>query len=268
MAGDLSMDVMRDADIIPRAEMRSLIEHLKSRARSFSILFVVALIIGYPLAERMIAWAASNADWRPDGVGIVIIQPLELILLKLRISVHVALGSTMLALIFDLAWNGREIIARGKRTAPKEGSILRLAGVCLASVALAMMGLFYANSILIPFLLEYLAADSISSGLDATWRIGSWLGFIVGLLTASAIGFQVPLIAFMLIRSDLILAETIIRNRSVLWFSALAIGAFLSPPDPLSMFLVGGPVVVLLEIAIILERVTNPSGRVSYPAVP
>jgi len=120
------MDVMRDADIIPRAEMRSLIEHLKSRARSFSILFVVALIIGYPLAERMIAWAASNADWRPDGVGIVIIQPLELILLKLRISVHVALGSTMLALIFDLAWNGREIIARGKRTAPKEGSVLRL----------------------------------------------------------------------------------------------------------------------------------------------
>jgi sec-independent protein translocase protein TatC len=174
----------------------------------------------------------------------------------------------MLALIFDLAWNGREIISRGKRTPPKEGSVLRLAGVCLASVALAMMGLFYANSILIPFLLEYLAADSISSGLDATWRIGSWLGFIVGLLTASAIGFQVPLVAFMLIRSDLILAETIIRNRSVLWFSALAIGAFLSPPDPLSMFLVGGPVVVLLEIAIILERVTNSSGRALYTAVP
>ena len=90
----------------------------------------------------------------------------------------------------------------------------------------------------------------------------------MGLLTASAIGFQVPLVAFMLIRSDLILAETIIRNRSVLWFSALAIGAFLSPPDPLSMFLVGGPVVVLLEIAIILERVTNSSGRALYTAVP
>tara|TARA_B100001559_G_scaffold122363_1_gene102998 strand:- start:432 stop:1214 length:783 start_codon:yes stop_codon:yes gene_type:complete len=260
MAGNLPIDVVRNADLIPRAEMRALIEHLKSRARSFSILFVMALIIGYPLAERMISWAADNAEWRPDGVAIVIIQPLELILLKLRISVHIALGSTMLALIFDLAWNGRGIIAKGKRTAPKEGSVLRLVGVCLASVGLAMLGLFYANSILIPFLLEYLAADSASSGLDATWRIGSWLGFIVGLLTASAIGFQVPLIAFMLIRSDLILAETIIRNRSFLWFSALAIGAFLSPPDPLSMFLVGGPVVVLLEIAIILERVTNPSG--------
>ena len=260
MAGNLPIDVVRNADLIPRAEMRALIEHLKSRARSFSILFVMALIIGYPLAERMISWAADNAEWRPDGVAIVIIQPLELILLKLRISVHIALGSTMLALIFDLAWNGRGIIAKGKRTAPKEGSVLRLVGGFLASVGLAMLGLFYANSILIPFLLEYLAADSASSGLDATWRIGSWLGFIVGLLTASAIGFQVPLIAFMLIRSDLILAETIIRNRSFLWFSALAIGAFLSPPDPLSMFLVGGPVVVLLEIAIILERVTNPSG--------
>ena len=168
----------------------------------------------------------------------------------------------MLALIFDLAWNGRKIIAKGKRTKIEEGSILRLIGASLASIVLAMMGLFYSNSILIPFLLEYLAADSISSGLDATWRIGSWLGFVVGLLTASAIGFQVPLIAFVLIRSGLILPETIIKNRTVLWFSALAIGAFLSPPDPLSMFLVGGPVVVLLEIAIILERLTDSSERV------
>ena len=91
-----------------------MVEHLRSRARNFSILFILALIIGYPLAERMISWAANNADWRPEGVSIVIIQPLELILLKLRISVHFALGVLMLALIFDLAWNGREIIAKGK----------------------------------------------------------------------------------------------------------------------------------------------------------
>ena len=156
MTGGLPGDVARRADIIPRAEMRSLVEHLKGRARSFSVLFIVALIIGYPIAERMISWAANNTGWRPEGVDIVIIQPLELILLKLRISVHIALGATMLALIFDLAWNGREIIARGKRTMVKEGSFVRLAGVCLASVALAMLGLFYANSILIPFLLEYL----------------------------------------------------------------------------------------------------------------
>ena len=42
----------------------------------------------------------------------------------------------------------------------KEGSILRLIRVSLASIVLAMLGLFYANSILIPFLLEYFAADS------------------------------------------------------------------------------------------------------------
>ena len=88
----------------------------------------------------------------------------------------------------------------------KEGSFVRLAGVCLASVALAMLGLFYANSILIPFLrVPRCRFDFIRA--DATWRIGSWLGFIVGLLTASAIGFQVPLIAFVLIRSGLILPK-------------------------------------------------------------
>ena len=51
--------------------------------------------------------------------------------------------------------------------------------------------------------------------------------------------------------------DLIVKNRSLLWFFALAAGAFLSPPDPLSMFLVGGPVVVLMELAIILERLTK-----------
>ena len=93
--------------------MRSLVEHLKGRARSFSVLFVVALIIGYPLGT--VSWAANNTGWRPEGVDIVIIQPLELILLKLRISVHIALGATMLALILILRGMGELLPeARGR----------------------------------------------------------------------------------------------------------------------------------------------------------
>jgi len=60
MQGDLQNGMMENLDIIPRAEMRSIVEHLKSRVRTFSILFMAALVIGYPLAERMVTWAANN----------------------------------------------------------------------------------------------------------------------------------------------------------------------------------------------------------------
>jgi Sec-independent protein secretion pathway component TatC len=47
----------------------------------------------------------------------------------------------------------------------------------------------------------------------------------------------------------------LIENRGVIWFAALLVGAILSPPDPISMFLVGGPIVLLLEIALLIDKI-------------
>ena len=244
-------------ELVSRAGMRGVVGHIKSRSRALALVFFFGFVISYPLTERMILWASGNGEWRPNGVEIIIVQPMELILLKLKISVNLALGASILALIGDLSLNGSRVISRAKRSAISERTPLKLAIVTTSSIGLGVLGLTYANNVLIPFLLEYLVEDSSSAGIDATWQVGSWLGFILGLLTASAVGFQVPLLAFMMIRAGFLTSELITDNRSLLWFSALAAGAFLSPPDPLSMFLVGGPVVILMEFAIILERLTR-----------
>jgi sec-independent protein translocase protein TatC len=74
---------------------------------------------------------------------------------------------------------------------------------------------------------------------------------------ASVVGFQVPLAVLLLLRYDVIERSSITDNREILWFSALLVGAMLSPPDPLSLFLVGGPMLVLLEVALVVDRLTN-----------
>mgnify|MGYP001160791663 FL=1 len=242
---------------ISRAGLRGLVGHVKYRVRALSVIFLLGFVISYPLTERMLLWASGNPDWRPEGVEIIIVQPMELILLKLKISVNLALGVTILAFVGDLSLNGGEVLSRARRSNIQRKDPLKLVLVTFSSISLGLLGVAYAHNILIPFLLEYLVNDSSSAGLEATWQIGSWLGFILGLLTASAVGFQVPLLAFVMIRSGILSPDSIVRNRSLLWFFALAAGAFLSPPDPLSMFLVGGPVVVLMELSIILERLTR-----------
>ncbi|MCH1592046.1 MAG: twin-arginine translocase subunit TatC, partial [Candidatus Thalassarchaeaceae archaeon] len=73
----------------------------------------------------------------------------------------------------------------------------------------------------------------------------------------SVLGFQVPVITFVLLRNGVISGEYVKQNRSSLWFIGMAFGAFLSPPDPLSMFLVAGPVLILLEMALIVDRITQ-----------
>ena len=39
----------------------------------------------------------------------------------------------------------------------------------------------------------------------------------------------------------------------MIWFAALFLGALISPPDPISLFLVGGPMLVLLEVALLYD---------------
>ena len=58
--------------------------------------------------------------------------------------------------------------------------------------ALMVAGLLYAWYGLIPLLLDYLTTDAQQAGLSTEWRLSNYAGFIVNLLSASAIGFQAP----------------------------------------------------------------------------
>tara|TARA_B100000029_G_scaffold149842_1_gene145084 strand:+ start:2354 stop:3178 length:825 start_codon:yes stop_codon:yes gene_type:complete len=247
------------ADLLPRAEVRAVMEHLRGRAILLIGVFVIGFVLGYPAAEVMIEMLLDAPGYRPVGVEIVVLQPMEIILLKLRIAVQIGIALFALTLISDLAWNGRKVIAQGKRIAVPEsgGGFSRFSVVLFLVGILGFLGFVYAHEILVPFLLDYLAQDASAAGLDSTWQLRSWIGFIIGLYTGSILSFQVPIVVVMLIRAGIIERQVVTDNRSFFWFAAAVIGALVSPPDPISMFLVGGPMLVLLEIALLLDRASS-----------
>jgi sec-independent protein translocase protein TatC len=59
----------------------------------------------------------------------------------------------------------------------------------------------------------------------------------------------------LLIRGGIVRRKSILENRRFLWFSALLFGALISPPDPLSLFLVGGPMLILLEFSLFVDKI-------------
>ena len=64
-------------DLLPRAESRGLIGHLRSRAFVLIAIFGVGFIGGYPLAGRAIEILLDSSDYRPDGVEVIILHPME-----------------------------------------------------------------------------------------------------------------------------------------------------------------------------------------------
>jgi sec-independent protein translocase protein TatC len=227
--------------------------HIDRRRKLYLGIFSFGFVAGYPIGGEVIEWLLESEGYVPAGVEVIILQPLEVILLQLRIAAQIALGMMVATAVLDLAWLSRDVLPDSKRGISGGVWPSRAMMALVTMLLLGGLGLAYAHNVLIPFLLDYLAEDSGESGLVNTWQLQSWVGFVTGLYFSSIIGFQVPIVTILLLRSGAINRDSIVENRGLIWFAALFLGALISPPDPISLFLVGGPMLVLLEAALLYD---------------
>jgi len=243
------------------AEFVNLVRYLRGRITLLIGVFIFGLVLGYPLSGDIISWLLQANGYLPDEVLIIIIQPMEVILLRLRIATQIGIAMAFTMIMIDMSWNGSKIISKSNKNKIKQNSskLTSLFLVFLSSIGLGIIGAIYAHNILIPMLLDFLANDASSVGLTNTWQLQSWLGFVIGLFFGSIMSFQTPLVTLLLLRTKIISRSSLIENRGIIWFFALLLGAVLSPPDPISMFLVGGPIVLLLEVALLIDKLFTKS---------
>ena len=67
--------------------------------------------------------------------------------------------------------------------------------------------------------------------------------------------FSSPVVTLLALRVGMVQPQALTTYRKHIWFGAFVMGAIFSPPDPLSLFLVSLPVILLFEIALILHRI-------------
>ena len=233
---------------------------MRKRARAFALFFVVIFTIGYQLAGEFIAWLVSeDTGFRPSSnTDVIVLHPVELILLKVRISVYLAIMITGTIFSVEMARmlskndTVRERMKEADLKIPNP-NLLAIA-TALFSILLMASGIYYAINYLVPFLLDYLAKDAAAADLSTQWTLTNFSGFISSLVFASALGFQVPIIVILLLKFEVVQKSDLTRYRRHIWFSSVVIGAFLSPPDPLSLLLVAAPMIILFELSLILHR--------------
>ena len=255
MSERLDLEHLMDA---PRIRLfRRFGEHLRTRVRGLAILFTFGFIIGYPLAGIALEWMIDQTSMIPDDTTIIVLQPLELVLLRLQVAGYLGIALVVMALIWDaarLAGNANLPEEVELPSLPK-GALFRGIFALSISIGLAILGLIYAWDVLIPFLLEYLQDDAASAGLESTWHLQAWIGFLLSLALGSALAFQVPLAVLVVLRGGLVEREMLTHYRRHLWFTSIVVGAMLSPPDPLSLALIAAPMIVLFEVALLIDAI-------------
>ena len=228
---------------------KQISEHIRSRMKLIVALFIIGIAIGIPLSHRVVDWLLG-IGLLPDDVNIIVLTPVEFIMLQVRIGAWLGAGLAVLALIIEGAWKSG--LAK-KSPKPALSVIISI----VIAILLGIMGIMYSWNLLTPMLLDYLATDAQAAGLSTEWRLSSFIGFIVSLCLACVIGFQAPLITLLSLQSGAVDRPTLIAYRRHIWFITFVLGAAFSPPDPLSLFLVSLPIILLFEAALFWDKITG-----------
>src|SRR5688572_28778826 len=103
-------------------------------------------------------------------------------------------------------------------------------------------------------LLLGLAGDGVIVALTAQ----DYIGFVLSLLVAFGVSFELPLIAIALNLVGVVSYEVLSRSRRWIFFLTFVFAAFVTPTqDPFTMLLMAIPMIVLFEGAIQIARVVD-----------
>ena len=102
--------------------------------------------------------------------------------------------------------------------------------------------------------LDFLFSYNRMMAIDPDPRISEWLGFVLFLPIGFGIAFQLPLVMLMLQRIGIFTTKAYLAKWRVAILVIFIIAMFLTPADPLSMLLLGGPLTVLYFLGILLCR--------------
>ena len=236
--------------------LRALAEQIRARIGLLAVVGIICVSIGYIVAGSAIQWLLSSS-FLPEGAEVVVLHPLEVVLLRLRIAGYLALAVIVMVLSVDVLLRGRRVESLRESASDLSLSFRPHVGtaiiVVISMILLTLLGIFYSFEFVIPMLLDYLTSDAQSVGLTTTWQLEAWAGFIVSLTGASVLVFQTPLVIFTLLRTELISRDSVSSRRREIWFGTVALSAFVSPPDPLSLLLIAMPVIVLMEGTLVLD---------------
>jgi len=246
-------------DELPGEVEMSLVEHLEELRRRIlrGLLVLVVAAAGALLVVRPLVRLLEQPA---QGIRFLQLAPGEFLLVSLKVAGYAGLVLALPWWLFEgLAFVLPGLTRRERRLlAPAVG----------ASSVLFFAGLAFAWWSLVPAALRFL----VSYGADVVeplWSIERYLDFVLLLMVATALAFQLPVLQLVLGALGLLDAPTMVRAwRWVVLISALA-GAVLTPStDPITMLLLSGAITALYALGVALVALSQSGGWLTRTSGP
>lgn len=189
----------------------------------------------------IVAQTASAPKSRADAIEWTVLNPLEYILVKIRIAGY---GGVMLALPYIL-WQLCAFVFPGLHANEKKVVQILIAGCSVLAVVGVGVAYFGVFPLVLPYLLEW-----IPEYVNVQLRLNETLSIIIKGLVGFAVAFQFPMAVLILVYMGLLTPQTLKQYRKIAIVGMAVLAAVLTPPDPFSLLVMLLPLAILYESSI------------------
>jgi sec-independent protein translocase protein TatC len=228
-----------------------ILEHLRElRTRMMRCLWAMigGLVVGFLVAQPLFEWLAKPMvdALAATGTGsLAVVEATEGFMVQMKVA---GLAGFFLAspVIFWQIWG---FVAPGLYDTERRWVfplMLASTSLFLLGAAFAYFGVFHFG---FPLFLQMNGPN-----ITAVLSINSYLTFATTLLVAFGVAFQLPVVIFFLARLGLINHMDMIRGFRYSIVAIAFVAAVLTPPDIISMSLMGGPLLLLYVVGIAVAR--------------
>ena len=130
----------------------------------------------------------------------------------------------------------------------------RILPLIVMSSALFYIGMIFAYFVVFPIMFKFFS-ETAPVGVQMSTDISAYLDFVLGMLFAFGISFQVPIGVLVICWSGITTPHSLAAKRSYVLVGAFTVGMILTPPDILSQVMLSIPLYLLFEIGLIMGRI-------------
>ena len=186
------------------------------------------------LSEPLLSFLPENSSMIATEVASPFLTPL-----KLTFFVSLLLSMPFL---FNQIW---KFIAPGMYENEKSLSFLLI----LSSLILFYLGILFTYFLVLPLVFGFFTGAA-PQGILIMTDISRYLDFVLSLMFAFSIAFEIPILIFLLIWSGITTLEKLRNARPYVIITCFIVGMLVTPPDVISQSLLAIPAWALFEIGL------------------
>ena len=244
-------------DYPPELDEQPFLSHLvelRDRVLRMVLAVILVFLLLTPFANDLFSMLSGPLTQHlPEGSSMIAIEVASPFLIPFKLTLVLALFIAMPVVLYQL-W---AFVAPGLYKHERE----KVMPLLVSSTLLFYAGGLFAFYVVFPLVFAFLSGTA-PEGVAVMTDIGKYLDFVLTLLFAFGVAFEVPVATILLIWSGVVSPDALRAKRPYVIVGAFVIGMLLTPPDVISQTLLALPMWMLFEAGILFSRYFVPQDKV------